>query len=153
MNTLKLQDLCLCQMPFSTSASVLKDVGYRFKFLESFFFCNLCFIYKVRWVNFRLSYAKLKITLTSHSIWYIYQNYKKISWNNIDQIYSKKSPLDSTMTSSRLQNLWQAFLTVSLFKLVNATVIFAFSSAFVLHRVLLVFRLTSHNNQEDIKHK
>ena len=32
----------------------------------------------------------MKITLTSQFIRYIYQNYMKISWNTIDQVYSKR---------------------------------------------------------------
>ena len=36
------------------------------------------YIYIVQRVNCRLNYAKMKITLTSHFIWYIFQNYLKI---------------------------------------------------------------------------
>ena len=42
------------------------------------------------------------------------------------------------MASRQLQNLLQAFLTVSMFKLVNASVTLAFSSSLVLYRILLV---------------
>ena len=56
----------------------------------------------MRCVNWRLNYATKKITLTSHFIRYIYQNYIKISWNTKDQIYSKKLPSTSTTASTRL---------------------------------------------------
>ena len=46
---------------------------------------------------------------------------KYYSW-----IYLKKSPLASTTASKWLLNLLQAFLTISLFKLVNASIILAF---------------------------
>ena len=59
---------------------------------------------------------------------YIYQNYMKISWNTVDKIFSKKLPLASTIASRWLWNLLLAFPTVSLRELVNAAVIFAFSS-------------------------
>ena len=62
-------------------------------------------IYRVQWVKCHLNYTKIKITLPYTFIKYIYQNFMKISWNTIDQIYSKKSPLVSTMATRWLQNL------------------------------------------------
>ena len=41
------------------------------------YICRLC------WVNCHIDYAKMKITLTSFFIRYIYQNYMKISWKII----------------------------------------------------------------------
>ena len=107
-------------------------------------------ICRVWWVNFHLKYAK--IILTFHFIQYIYQNYMKISWNTIDLIYSKKSPLTSTTDSRWLWNFLQFFLMVSLFKLANIADILAFSSSLVLHGVFLAPLLTvptTQNNQED----
>ena len=49
----------------------------------------------------------------------------------------KKLSLASTTASRQLRNLLQAFPTVSLFKFVNITVNFAFSSSLALHGVLV----------------
>ena len=58
----------------------------------------------------------------------------KISQNIIELVYSKKSRLALTTAFIRLRHLLQAFQTVSLFKLINAAVILAFISCFVLHK-------------------
>ena len=86
-------------------------------------------IHRVWWVNCHLNYTKMKMTLTAHFIGYSYQNYMKISRNSTDKIYLKKSLLASSLAFRWLQ----AFLMVSLFKLVNAVIILAFSSSWVLH--------------------
>ena len=75
---------------------------------------------------------------------YIYQNYMKISWNTLDEI-SQKSLLALTTASRWVWNLLQV-LKVSLFKLVNATVILAFSSSLVLDSFIgLTFNHNLHN--------
>ena len=51
-------------------------------------------------------------------------------------MHSKKLPLGSITVFRRLRNLFQAFLSISFFKLVNTSFILAFS--LVLHRVMLV---------------
>ena len=94
------------------------------------------YIYMVRCVNCHLNFAKMKIT-----IYYINQNYMKISWNTINKIYSKKSQLASII-ESKLQNLLRDFQTFSLIKLQNVGFIIAFSSFLVMHEVLLVSRTT-----------
>ena len=53
--------------------------------------------------------------------------------------FSKKSPMTLTAAFRRFQKLALAFPTVSLFKLVNAAVILAFSSSLVLHWVFFFF--------------
>ena len=52
----------------------------------------------------------------------IYQNYMKIAWNTIDNIYSKKTPWNSSTASRQFRNLQHTFPIESLFNLVNATV-------------------------------
>ena len=46
--------------------------------------CVRVCVHRVLWVNCRLNYAEMKINLTSHFLKYIYQNYMKIFFNNID---------------------------------------------------------------------
>ena len=92
---------------------------------------NIFSTYKMRCVNWPLNETTQKTTLTSHFIRYIYQNYIKISWNTIKKIYSKESPLLSTMASRHLRNFFQAFLRIILFKMENPAIILAFSSFLV----------------------
>ena len=91
---------------------------------------------------------KMKITLTSHFTRYINENYMKISKSTIDYINSKKLPLASTSASWRLQNLLQAFPTISLFKLVNAAVVLTFSLSLVLLGFFLVPHLNTLNTSK-----
>ena len=107
----------------------------KFKQKHDYKIVSSLLAYKVQWISCCLNYAKMEITLTFHLI---YQNYKKISWNSIDKIYTKKASLASTSTSRHLRNLLQAFLQVFLSKLVKSAVIFAFSSSLVLHGALFV---------------
>lgn len=84
-------------------------------------FILFCFnVHKVRWIKCSLNYTNTERTLPSYFHRSIYQNYSKISWSTKQIIYSVKSPLDSTVASSRLRNLLQLFCIVFLFKLVNA---------------------------------
>ena len=64
------------------------------------------------------------ITPTSHFMKLNNQNYLKLSWNNTDQIYSKKSPWASTSASRHLWKFLPAFSMLSFFKRINAAVIF-----------------------------
>ena len=75
----------------------------------------------------------MKITLTSHFMWLVYENdMKKKKKEYSEQIFSKKLPLAWT-TSSRWYFL-QAIPTVSLFKLPNAAIIFTFSLSLLQQR-------------------
>ena len=81
------------------------------------------------WVNCHLDKTKIKIRPTSHLMRYINHNYIKISWNTINLICSKKSRLASATPSRQFWNLQQAYSTVFLIKLVNATIACTFSSS------------------------
>ena len=71
-------------------------------------------IFQLQWVNYRLNYAKMKIKETSHFIWSIFQNYKKISWNTINS--STEKDIDTRLTKAwttidRLSIIWKSDLT------------------------------------------
>ena len=59
------------------------------------------------------------------------------------EMYLKKSSMATTTAFRRLRNLLRVFTTVSLFKLVNYSVILVFSQLFVLHGVLKVSHSTA----------
>ena len=63
--------------------------------------------YCLQWINCRLNYIRMKITLIFHLIRYIYQNYRKFSWNSMHHIYSEKLSWATIATSRWLRNLLQ----------------------------------------------
>ena len=84
---------------------------------------------------------------TKPIIWYIYENYKKISkilW--IKFILRNCNWLQLRPPSRRLWNLQQTFLTVPVFKLVYAAIILVFSLSLILNRVLLLSWSTPHTH-------
>ena len=67
--------------------------------------------------------------LISHLPKWMNKNNMKISLNSMVQIYSKKTLLSITTASRHLWYVLHTFPMISLYKLLNATVIFAFSSS------------------------
>ena len=85
----------------------MSNYEYEVRFFKFYVMCTLN-IYRERWMNSHLNNTKMKITLTSLFIRYIYQNYMKIFWNKVKLatvVEGEPKALFSVATTPRTQHL------------------------------------------------